>query len=234
MKKLSSNKNLLSVLCLISLLLAILLFIPIIPVSNIYISNNTIYSDDEISKYIPINNNAISIIDRIRVGQVIKTNFPYINSVNTECLKDGLHIIVQENISLGDISFNGTYFQLSYDGSVSDNTEKPSGPLLEGFNFEKLKLGEIPSPMDEEKLKVIQLIAPLLVKYQLVEVVSHVNVSSADKIYIGVGDLEAYIGTTESLSKKIQWLKEVLKEHSSGLLDLSQIEKSQAILTPLT
>lgn len=233
MSKLFSNKKLLFGGCVTPLLIAVFLFTPIIPASNIYIQNNILYSDDEISQYVPINNNFISVINKIRIGNLIKNNLPYVHSVSTNYSGDGLYITVYEDVYLGDVSFNGTYFQLSYNGTVTDNTTHSTGPLLEGFSFEELKLGKLAYPLEESKLKAAQMIAPLLVKYDLLNSITHINISNPDKLYIGAGELEAYFGTTENLEKKIQWLKEVSKEHSSGLLDLSQIERSQAILTPL-
>ena len=71
MSKLFSNKKLILGICATSLLLSAFLFTPVIPVSNITIQNNILYSDDEISECIPINNNLISVINKTRIGNRI-------------------------------------------------------------------------------------------------------------------------------------------------------------------
>ena len=148
-----------------------------------------------------------------------------------------LQIIINERKPIGYVPFTGTYLSIDKTGKVIDQTqyqEVHNLPIIEGLKFDKFVLGEQLEVENEEVIMAIIEMSTLMEKYNLLNEEIKIDVGDPNGIRLYINSLDVIIGEISNLDKKIQWLCGIIDQHQMGILDLTNINKGQAIMSPLT
>ena len=145
-------------------------------------------------------------------------------------------LVIEENIPLGYVPFNGTYLCVGIDGQVLAQHDKVSLelPIIVGLKFNKFKINEKLAVMNDDNFMIAVEMINTLRKYDFLGKIGSIDISNVEQIHLYVDKLDVIIGNIREFDKKVMWLTQVHKEYAIGVLDLSMIQHGQAILTPLT
>lgn len=233
----SVKKKILAIFLGSILLCIIFLLLPIWNVSNIHVEGNKYYTKEAILQ-------AANIKEGMHILEIGKNkashkmeDLPYIKEAQVNyTFPRTLTIKVTECTPIGYVPFLGTYLCLDKQGQVLEQVTKPTLklPILQGLKFQKLVMNEKIAFENEDKFLALAEMVEILKKYNYAAKIDSIDISNIEQIHLYVNKLDVIIGNIRDFDKKIEWLIQVDKDYSMGILDLSLITQGQAILTPLT
>jgi len=215
----------LAVLSVIAILLGIFYyFVSTYTIKNVYVEGNLHYTKEEIKEIVmegPLGNNSLYLSMKYRNTGI--ENVPFVDVMDVEVLSpDTIKIIVYEKALAGYIEFMDNYLYFDKDGYVVENSNiiTEGVPLITGFDFSYVVMGEKLPVENEAVFTNIMDITKLLSKYEL----------SADKIFFASGseitvffeNIKVNLGSTKNLEEKIMNLPQFLSSLAgkSGTLNL--------------
>jgi len=203
----------LAVLSVIAILLGIFYyFVSTYTIKNVYVEGNLHYTKEEIKEIVmegPLGNNSLYLSMKYRNTGI--ENVPFVDVMDVEVLSpDTIKIIVYEKALAGYIEFMDNYLYFDKDGYVVENSNiiTEGVPLITGFDFSYVVMGEKLPVENEAVFTNIMDITKLLSKYEL----------SADKIFFASGseitvffeNIKVNLGSTKNLEEKIMNLPQFL------------------------
>lgn len=215
----------LAVLSIIAILLGVFYYLASThTIKNVYVEGNMHYTKEEIKEIVmegPFGNNSLYLSMKYRNTGI--ENVPFVDVMDVEVLSpDTIKIIVYEKALAGYIEFMDNYLYFDKDGYVVENSNiiTEGVPLITGFDFSYVIMGERLPVENEIVFKNIMDITKLLSKYEL----------SADKIFFAsesditvfFGNIRVNLGNTKNLEEKIMNLPQFLSSLAgkSGTLNL--------------
>jgi len=215
----------LAVLSIIAILLGVFYYLASThTIKNVYVEGNMHYTKGEIKEIVmegPFGNNSLYLSMKYRNTGI--ENVPFVDVMDVEVLSpDTIKIIVYEKALAGYIEFMDNYLYFDKDGYVVENSNiiTEGVPLITGFDFSYVIMGEKLPVENEIVFKNIMDITKLLSKYEL----------SADKIFFAsesditvfFGNIRVNLGNTKNLEEKIMNLPQFLSSLAgkSGTLNL--------------
>lgn len=223
----------------ICIIICILLFgTSIFRVKKVEVEGSSYYSEAELVSQAGISDqmNILQVSKKRSSQQLLE--LPYIKAAEIEIMYPaGVKIIISERRPIGYVPYSGTYLSIDKTGQVIDQTQSQKVhnlPVIEGLKFDKFVLGEPIEVENEDVLIGLIEITALLEKYHLLDKKIKIDVGNPKQIRLYINSLDVIIGEINNLDKKIQWLCEIVEEYDMGILDLSNINEGQAIMSPLT
>lgn len=136
---------------------------------------------------------------------------------------------------MGYILFDGKYILIDDQAVVlSQSTIQDFDlPIIEGIEIEEFKIGEKINLSTDDILLTLDIISQIASQHDLFSSIDSINLMNLENIILKVKKLEVLIGNINNLSKKLSWLNEIYKDYSIGILDLSNIDSGEAVLTNL-
>jgi len=220
-----------------SIIGVMILSTPIWNISTIEIEGNLYYNNEEIINQSEIYKKMhILKINKKRSVKALQ-NLPYIHKAKISLTyPSSVNISIIERKPIGYVPFFGTYLSIDKTGQVLDQRESnelEGLPVVEGLKFDKFILGELLEVENEDSIMVIIEMTTLMEKYDLLDKAVKIDVEDLGKIHLYINSLDVIIGEMSDLDKKIQWLCEIIDNYEMGILDLSNVSKGQAIMSPL-
>lgn len=215
----------LAILSVIAILLGIFYYlVSTYTIKNVYVEGNLHYTKEEIKEIVmegPLGNNSLYLSMKYRNTGI--ENVPFVDVMDVEVLSpDTIKILVYEKALAGYIEFMDNYLYFDKDGYVVENSNiiTEGVPLITGFEFSYVIMGEKLPVENETVFTNIMNITKLLSKYEL----------SADKIFFAsesditvfFENIKVTLGSTKNLEEKIMNLPQFLSKLSgkSGTLNL--------------
>lgn len=237
--KRKNNMGLLFIVILTCVMLSILLFgVPIWYVNTIHISGNNHYTQEEIMSKAEIAY-GMHILQLNKRKSIEKLNtLPYIEAIEVNItLPSNIEIKIVEREAIGYVPFSGTYLCIDKKGRVIDQKEPEQAyglPIVEGLKFNQFTLGEALEAENEEGIVVVIELTALMGKYNLLDKKIKIDVADPSEIHLYIDKLNVIIGEMKDFDRKIQWLSKVIEgEYKIGVLDLSNVSKGQATMSPV-
>ncbi len=204
-------------------------------VTNIYVTGNTHYSNEEIIDMVMTDDlckNSLYLSLKYRNKAI--EDIPFIEKMSVEIMApDTVKINVYEKAIAGYISYLGHYMYFDRDGIVVESSMEPSDDVPEvlGLTFDYIIIYEKLPIENEEIFDEILDITQLLSKYNL----------SADKIffdsdynlYLYFDGVEVSIGTNDFIDEKIIQLQYILPnlEGKTGVLEMKDYDEDTKNIT---
>ncbi len=197
-------------------------------VTNVYVTGNTHYSNEEIMEMVMdghFGHNSVYLSLKYRDKSI--ENIPFIQKMSVEILSpDTIRINVYEKAIAGYIQYLGRYMYFDRDGIVVESSTEPSDavPQVMGLEFNYVILYE-KLPVDNEKVfSEILDITQLLDKYSL-----HANkifFDSEYNVYLYFDGVEVSLGTSSFIDEKIIQLQYILPnlEGKNGILEMKDYD----------
>jgi len=212
--------------------LLILLFSPYFNISEIYIHGNSRVSQEEIRTRLEISEGSHLLLFNVRAARRRITENTYIGDVQFERVLPGrLHVTVTERRLTAFVEHTGGFLFLDDFGRVIDVRDyiTDSLPMLEGLHFTRFQLGEILEVPDPAAFSVIVQYAQLLNHHNLIDRVSHSNVSDAANIRINIEKMAFNVGGISDADAKIRTIVQILQEFPNaglipGIMDLRELQ----------
>ena len=198
---------------------------------NLYYNNEEIMNQAEIFKKMHI----LKINKKRSIKELQKLPYIHLAEINVK-YPSSVKIKVIEREPIGYVPFSGTYLSIDKMGQVLDQREAKELndlPIVEGLKFDKFVLGEPLDVENEDSIMAIIEMTTLMEKYNLLDKAVKVDVENLGRIHLYINSLDVIIGEISDLDKKIQWLCEIMDQYKMGVLDLSNIDKGQAVMSPL-
>ena len=237
--KRKNHMGFLVLLIFISIIICILLFgTSIFHIRNIIIEGNEYYAEEEILSQAGISKGMhILKTNKKNVSQrLLELSYLKSAQINT-VFPNVIEIEVTERKPIGYVPFSGTYLVIDKVGQVIDQTQSKEAqnlPVIEGLKFDKFTLGEAIELENEDVIIAVVELTSLLEKYNLHDKEIKIDIDSSARMRLYINSLDVIIGEINNLDKKIQWLCEIIEEYDVGVLDLSNINEGQAVMSPLT
>ncbi|MGL6174302.1 MAG: cell division protein FtsQ/DivIB [Cellulosilyticaceae bacterium] len=231
------QKRIIYIGCIGSLIGIVFLLLPMWNINEINVEKINFYEKQEILDMANIKEgmHLLSISKTEIVKKIEK--LPYVGGATVEFeFPNKVNIIIQENTPIGYVPFNGTYLCLNTEGQVLSQTDKIllELPIIQGIEFDQFKKDESLKIKNEEHFITANEMITILREYEFLDQVDSIDISNMEQIHLYVDKLDVIIGNIREFDKKVMWLKQVHKDYTMGILDLSMIHHEQAILTPLT
>ena len=224
----------LAVLSVIAILLGIFYyFVSTYTIKNVYVEGNLHYTKEEIKEIVmegPLGNNSLYLSMKYRNTGI--ENVPFVDVMDVEVLSpDTIKIIVYEKALAGYIEFMDNYLYFDKDGYVVENSNiiTEGVPLITGFDFSYVIMGEKLPVENEAVFTSIMDITKLLSKYEL----------SADKIFFATEsditvffeNIKVNLGSTKNLEEKIMNLPQFLSSLAGkkGTLNLENYGEGSGV-----
>jgi len=198
---------------------------------NLYYNNEEIMHQAEIAKKMHI----LKINKKRSINELQKLPYIHIAEVDVQ-YPNTVKIKLVERKAIGYVPFSGTYLSIDKMGQVLDQRESKDLsdlPVVEGLKFDKFTLGEPLDVENEDSIMVIIEMTTLMEKYNLLDKAVKIDVENLGRIRLYINSLDVIIGEMSDLDKKMQWLCEIMDQYKMGVLDLSNIDKGQAVMSPL-
>lgn len=237
-KRRNSMRFLFVIISICSMIGILLFSTPILRIKAINIEGSEYYTDEQIMAKagISIGMHMMQLNQKRSIKQV--SALPYVDLVEIDILfPNTLQLAITQRKPIGYVPFSGTYLSIDKTGQVIDQTQSQEVhnlPIIEGLKFDKFVLGEKLEVENEDIVIGIIEMTTLMEKYKLLDRGVRIDVGNPDTIHLYINSLDVIIGEINNLDKKIQWLCEILEQYQMGVLDLSNIDKGQAIMSPLT
>ena len=213
----------------------IIMIMPVWNVTQIEIENNNLYSDQEIIDTCMLKNKHI-LSTSFKEAKAKLLNLAYIKDASVKYMFPGKVVIaLVEREALGYVPFMGTYLCLDEMGQVIEQTsnDRVALPIIQGLEFAEFKIGDtLPVQNEDNFLSSVEIIN-VLKKYNYEAKVKSIDVYNVEQIHLYVNNLDVIIGNIGDFDKKLQWLIEAHEIYDMGILDLSNINNGQAILSPI-
>ena len=204
-------------------------------VTNIYVTGNTHYTNDEIIDMVMserLGHNSLYLSMKYRDRSV--ENVPFVEKMDVDIVSpDTIRINVYEKAVAGYISYLGRYMYFDRDGIIVESSlETTEGvPEVMGLNFDHVIMYE-PLPVEKENVfEEILDITQLLSKYELKA--EKIFFDSDYNVYLYFGDVEVSIGTEDFIDEKIIQLQYILPslEGKKGILEMKEYNDSTQNIT---
>lgn len=237
-KRRNNIRFLFAIIFVCSIICMLLFSTPILRVKTISIEGSEYYSDQKIMDQarISVGMHLLQLNKRRSVKEI--STLPYIELVQIDrVFPNTLKLTITQRKPIGYVPFSGTYLSIDKTGQVIDQShsqEVHNLPIIEGLKFDKFVLGEQLEVENEDIIMAVIEITTLIEKYDLLGRGIKIDVGNPNKIHLYINSLDVIIGEINNLDKKIQWLCEIIEQYQMGVLDLSNINKGQAIMSPLT
>ena len=204
-------------------------------VTNIYVSGNTHYTNDQIIDMVmdgKLSHNSIFLSLKYRNKSI--ENVPFIEKMDVDIISpDTIRINVYEKAVAGYISYLGRYMYFDRDGIVVESSLEPSNtvPEVMGLSFNYIIMHE-KLPIENEKIfEEILDITQLLSKYSLSA--DRIFFDSEYNVYLYFGTVEVSIGTRNYIDEKIIQLQYILPklEGKTGILEMKDFDDDTKNIT---
>ena len=200
--------------------LAVLLFLvsPFFGIREVIVTGNSKISQADILTRLDVGNQSnLLFLNTNAARRRIMENL-YIGDVDFEkVLPDRLYVTVQERRLTAYIEhMPGSFLLLDDFGRVLEvrsyeYLDEPL-PILEGVQFTRFRLGEVLEVPDAASFGVVVQYAQLLNQHELINRVSHMNVSDPTNIRIIIGYKEFNVGDVMGADEKIRTIVAILNE----------------------
>ena len=204
-------------------------------VTNIYVTGNTHYTNDEIIDMVmgerPINN---SIYLSLKYRNKSIRNIPFIEKMDVDIVSPNtIRINVYEKAIAGYIAYLGRYMYFDRDGIVVESSfeRSPGVPEVMGLNFNYCIMYE-KLPIENQKVfEEILDITQLLSKYELEA--ERIFFDSEYNVYLYFGNIEVRLGTDEYIDEKIIQLQYILPklDGKTGILEMKDFDEDTKNVT---
>jgi len=223
---------------------AVLMFSPLLLLSDIYVNETVNYTADEIieASGIQKGENAIYYLGgsfrhlinlRMGVAEENVNKLPWIETAEIKyVIPDKVYITVTERTAIAWIRYFGNYLLVDEEGYVLDvETELDDRyPEIRGVQLDKFVLGEKLQTKEPEKLSVlVQLLQSLNAvdldaPQRLVEVLDWVDIPENKELYLSLDNrITAKIKMDDELIYRLSYLKELyynyIKPEERGMID---------------
>ncbi|MDF2877087.1 MAG: FtsQ-type protein [Clostridia bacterium] len=213
----------------------IIMIMPIWNITQIEVENSSLYSNQEIIDASMLKNKHI-LSTSFKETKKSLLKLSYIKDASIKYIFPGKVVITLiEREALGYVPFMGTYLCLDESGQVIEQTsnERILLPVIQGLQFTEFKIGEaLPIENEDNFSSSIEMIN-ILKKYDYAEKVKSIDVYNLEQIHLYVNNLDVIIGNIGDFDKKLQWLMQAHEIYDMGVLDLSNINNGEAILSPI-
>ncbi|WP_029230801.1 cell division protein FtsQ/DivIB [Butyrivibrio sp. VCB2006] len=204
-------------------------------VTNVYVSGNTHYTNEQIIDMVmtdTLSHNSLYLSFKYRDKSI--QGVPFVEKMDVDILSpDTIRINVYEKAVAGYIAYLGHYMYFDRDGIVVESSMESSDvvPQVMGLEFNYVILHE-KLPVDNEAVFAEILdITQLLDKYNL-----HANKIFFDNeynVYLYFGDIEVSVGTSSYIDEKIIQLQYILPnlEGKKGILEMKDFDEDTKNIT---
>ena len=198
------------------IMLATVLFLvsPFFHVQEIIILGNSRVNEADIYDRLEISRSSnILLLDTSAAKRRVMSNL-FIGDVSfRRDLPRRLYVLVQERRPSAYVQHTpGNLLVLDDNGRVLEirSQFREALPLLEGLQFSRVQLGEILEVTNETDFVAVVLYTQLLVAYDLIHRITHINVSDPANIRILVDYTEFHVGGIADADMKVRTIAEVL------------------------
>ncbi len=204
-------------------------------VTNIYVSGNSHYTNDEIIDMVlqgRMSHNSLYLSYKYRDKSI--KDIPFVEKIDVDIVSpDTIRINVYEKAIAGYMAYLGRYIYFDRNGIVVESSLEPSNlvPEVMGLTFDYIIMHE-KLPIDNEKVfEEILDITQLLSKYELRA--DRILFDSDYNVYLYFGDIEASLGTEAFIDEKIIQLQYILPklEGKTGILEMKDFDEDTKNVT---
>lgn len=193
-------------------------------VTNIYVTGNTHYTNDEIIDMVmgdKMSHNSLFLSLKYRDKSI--ENIPFIEKMDVDIISpDTIRINVYEKAIAGYIAYLGRYMYFDRDGIVVESSFETSDdvPQVMGLSFDYCIMHERLPIENQRVFEEILDVTQLLSKYQLKA--NRIFFDSEYNLYLYFEGIEVSIGTDSFIDEKIIQLQYILPEleGKSGILEM--------------
>jgi cell division protein FtsQ len=204
-------------------------------VTNVYVTGNTHYTNEEIMEMVmdgQFGHNSVYLSMKYRNKSI--EDIPFIQKMSVEILApDTIRINVYEKAIAGYIQYLGRYMYFDRDGIVVESSLESSDdvPLVLGLSFDHVIIHEKLPVENESVFAEILDITKLLSKYELHA--EKIFFDSDYDVYLYFGGVEVSIGTRDYIDEKIIQLQYILPglEGKSGILEMKDYNEDTTNIT---
>ena len=204
-------------------------------VTNVYVTGNTHYTNEEIMEMVmdgQFGHNSVYLSMKYRNKSI--EDIPFIQKMSVEILSpDTIRINVYEKAIAGYIQYLGRYMYFDRDGIVVESSLESSDdvPLVLGLSFDHVIIHEKLPVENESVFAEILDITKLLSKYELHA--EKIFFDSDYDVYLYFGGVEVSIGTRDYIDEKIIQLQYILPslEGKSGILEMKDYNEDTTNIT---
>lgn len=204
-------------------------------VTNVYVTGNTHYTNEEIMEMVmdgQFGHNSVYLSMKYRNKSI--EDIPFIQKMSVEILSpDTIRINVYEKAIAGYIQYLGRYMYFDRDGIVVESSLESSDdvPLVLGLSFDHVIIHEKLPVENESVFAEILDITKLLSKYELHA--EKIFFDSDYDVYLYFGGVEVSIGTRDYIDEKIIQLQYILPslEGKSGILEMKDYNEDTINIT---
>lgn len=204
-------------------------------VTNIYVTGNTHYTNDEIIAMVmdgKMSHNSLFLSLRYRDRSI--TDIPFIEKMDVDIVApDTIRINVYEKAIAGYIAYLGRYMYFDRDGIVVESSFETSDdvPQVMGLSFSYCIMHEKLPIENQRVFQEILDVTQLLSKYQLKA--NRIFFDSEYNLYLYFEGVEVSIGTDRFIDEKIIQLQYILPEleGKSGILEMKDFDADTKNIT---
>lgn len=204
-------------------------------VTNIYVTGNTHYSNDEIIDMVMngrLGHNSLFLSMKYRNKSI--ENVPFIEKMDVDIVSpDTIRINVYEKAIAGYIAYLGRYMYFDRDGIVVESSFESSAnvPEVMGLSFDYVIMHE-KLPIENQKVfEEILDITQLLSKYHLEA--NRIFFDSEYNLYLYFDQIEVSLGTEDYIDEKIIQLQYILPKlyGKTGILEMKDFDDDTKNIT---
>lgn len=204
-------------------------------VTNIYVSGNVHYTNEEIIDMVitdKLSHNSLYLSMKYRDKSI--EGVPFVEKMDVDIISpDTIRINVYEKAVAGYIAYLGHYMYFDREGIVVESSTEPSEdiPQVLGLNFDYVILYEKLPVEKESVFSEILDITKLLDKYNLKA--NSIFFDSRYNVYLYFGDVQVSLGTNEFIDEKIIQLQYILPnlEGKKGVLEMKDFDEDTKNIT---
>lgn len=207
---------------------------PILPVETVEVTNNIYYSNQDIYSLLEIHPADRSSLLNVLSSYRKLGNLQFVDSVRVSySLLGKLSFEINENYPIAKIKFMDSNFYIdTYGCVISVSTEDQySVPQILNMPISSISLNSNKS-IPPTEMSLINTICKSLLKTNLINQVSSIDVSDIKNIRLSISKLQVLLGTIDSSDEKIRWLSKISPSHSSGYLDLTHVPQGISTIYP--
>ena len=204
-------------------------------ITNIYVTGNTHYTNDEIIDMVitdRLSNNSLYLSMKYRNKSI--EGVPFIEKMDVDIVSpDTVRINVYEKAVAGYIAYLGRYMYFDRDGIVVESSLEPSdtAPQVMGLSFDYCIMHEKLPIENQDVFEEILDITQLLSKYQLGA--DRIFFDSEYNVYLYFDEIEVSLGKEDFIDEKIIQLQYILPELSGkkGILEMKDFDDDTKNIT---
>lgn len=222
-------------ICVVTLCILILLLKHFFTITDVTVTGNEHYSDDEIIDFViqkPYEENSIFLY--LKYNNKSVKDIPFVQQMDVEIESPtSVKIMVYEKALAGYVEYLGHYMYFDKDGIVVESSKiaTPGIPFVTGLSFDHVVLYEKLPVEDDSIFMLILNITQLLNKYDI----------STDRIFFDIngeiilyfGNARVYLGTSDYIDEKINEMHLLLPklEGYSGVLHMENYSGEEGVFS---